>query len=70
MSIQGFTLGAALVAMVTLTACTDNQGVNAATGALGGAAVGSLIGNGNGRTAAMLGGAAVGGVLGGRAPTN
>ncbi len=70
MLIQRFTLGAALCAIIALTACTDNQGVNAATGALGGAAVGSLIGNGSGRTAAMLGGAAVGGVIGARQPTN
>lgn len=51
-----------------LAACTNDPQINAATGALAGAAVGSKVGSG--RTAAMLGGAAAGTVLGGNARTN
>jgi uncharacterized protein YcfJ len=63
-------LAAAFVALAAATGCTDNQGINAATGALGGAALGSAVGNGSGKTAAMLTGAAIGGVVGANAPTN
>ena len=63
-----------IIAMVTLSGaivlgCTDNQGINAATGGLLGAAAGSQIGQGSGRTAATLAGAAVGTAIGGNAPT-
>lgn len=54
--------GATLVA-----GCTDNQGVNAATGALAGAAVGSQLGSGSGTTAATLAGAAIGATVGANA---
>lgn len=47
-----------------LSACTNNQGVNAASGALVGAAVGNQIGSGSGRTAATLVGAAAGAQIG------
>lgn len=50
-----------------LTACTNNQGVNAASGALVGAAAGNQIGSGSGRTAATLAGAAVGAQVGANA---
>lgn len=50
--------------------CTDNQGVNAATGALVGAAAGQAVGGGSGRTAATLVGAAVGAQVGANQPTN
>jgi uncharacterized protein YcfJ len=64
-------LVAALVASVPfLTACTDNQGINAATGGLAGAAVGSQIGGGSGKVAATLGGAAIGASIGANQPTN
>ena len=60
----------ALTASASLMAgCTDNQGVNAATGGLAGAAVGSQIGDGSGQVAATLGGAAIGAAIGGSQPT-
>ena len=51
----------------SLAACTNNQGVNAASGALVGAAVGNQIGSGSGRTAATLVGAAAGAQIGANA---
>lgn len=60
-----------LVASVgALGACTNDRQINAATGGLLGAAVGSQVGSGSGRTAAMLGGAAAGTAVGGNARTN
>jgi uncharacterized protein YcfJ len=56
--------------MVLLTACTDSQSVNTATGALVGAAAGQAVGEGRGRTAATLVGAAVGAQVGANQPTN
>lgn len=50
--------------------CTDNQNVNALTGGLLGAAAGSQVGSGSGRTAATLVGAAAGTAVGYNAPTN
>ncbi len=50
--------------------CTDNQGVNAASGALIGAAAGSAVGNGSGKTAATLVGAAVGAQIGANQTTS
>ena len=65
------TTAVVLAACVGVVAgCTDNQGINAATGGLAGAAVGSQVGSGSGRTAAMLGGAAVGTVIGANARTH
>lgn len=58
------------VSIGTLAACTNDPQINAATGALAGAAVGSKFGSGSGRTAAMLGGAAAGTAIGGNARTN
>lgn len=51
--------------VVTLSACTNDPQINAATGGLAGAAVGTQIGQGRGNTAAILGGAAVGTAIGG-----
>ena len=56
--------------LAAVSGCTDNQGINAATGGLAGAAVGSQIGQGSGRTAATLAGAAIGTAVGANAPTN
>lgn len=53
-----------------LAGCTDNQGVNAASGALVGAAVGNQLGSGKGRTAATLVGAAVGAQVGANQTTS
>jgi outer membrane lipoprotein SlyB len=49
--------------------CTDNQNLNALTGGLLGAAAGSQVGSGSGRTAATLVGAAAGTAVGYNAPT-
>ena len=61
-------LGVALVSSALLAGCTDDPTTNAMIGALGGAAVGSQLGNGSGTTAAMLGGAAVSAAVGANAP--
>ncbi|CUX79339.1 MAG: Glycine zipper 2TM domain [Roseibaca calidilacus] len=53
-----------------LAGCTNDPQINAVTGGLIGAAAGSKIGSGSGRTAAMLGGAALGTAAGGNARTN
>ena len=53
-----------------LAGCTDDQGINSATGALVGAAAGQAVGEGRGRTAATLAGAAVGAQVGANQPTN
>ncbi|MCU9848627.1 glycine zipper 2TM domain-containing protein [Defluviimonas sp. WL0024] len=53
-----------------VSGCTDNQGVNAASGALVGAAVGNQFGSGSGKTAATLVGAAVGAQVGANQPTS
>ncbi|MFH5774373.1 glycine zipper 2TM domain-containing protein [Paracoccus sp. NGMCC 1.201697] len=58
-----------LASLGGLAGCSDNQGVNAASGALVGAAVGNQIGSGSGRTAATLAGAAVGAQVGANQPT-
>jgi uncharacterized protein YcfJ len=63
-------VAAALAAGITaVSGCTDNQAINATTGGLAGAAVGSQVGDGRGRTAATLAGAAIGTTLGANAPT-
>ena len=61
--------GSLAVPLSMLSGCTDNQGINAATGGLAGAAVGSQIGGGSGNVAATLGGAAIGAAIGGSQPT-
>lgn len=67
---RGFTVFAAVLSLGALSACSDNQGVNAASGALVGAAVGNQVGSGSGRTAATLVGAAAGAQVGANQPTN
>lgn len=59
-----------VVGFGVLAGCTNDPQINAVTGGLLGAAAGSKIGSGSGRTAAMLGGAAVGTAVGGNARTN
>ena len=59
-----------LFGLASVAACTDNQGVNAASGALIGAAAGNQIGGGSGKTAATLIGAAAGAQVGASQPTN
>ena len=68
MTIQSLGIAGAVAALLALAACTDNQGINAATGTLAGAAVGSQFGSGQGRTAATLAGAAAGTAIGANAP--
>ncbi|MGY6704253.1 glycine zipper 2TM domain-containing protein [Roseinatronobacter sp.] len=53
-----------------LAGCTNDPQINAATGGLVGAAAGTQVGSGSGRTAAILGGAAAGTVIGGNTPTH
>ncbi len=60
-------LAMTLVSAALLAGCTDDPQTNAMIGALGGAAVGSQIGEGRGNTAAMLGGAAAGAAIGANA---
>lgn len=69
MLIQRLVTASVVAAVFALGACTDNQGINAATGALTGAAVGTQFGQGRGRTAATLAGAAVGTAIGANAST-
>lgn len=52
-----------------LAGCTNDQGINSATGALVGAAAGQAVGEGRGRTAATLAGAAIGAQVGANQPT-
>ncbi|GAA0303045.1 glycine zipper 2TM domain-containing protein [Rhodovulum strictum] len=69
MKFHRLVIAGAAGALMALGACTDNQSINAATGGLAGAAVGSQFGQGRGRAAATLAGAAVGTAMGGNAPT-
>ncbi|WP_353472216.1 hypothetical protein PVT71_13025 [Salipiger sp. H15] len=62
-------LAGVLIAGALTGACTDNQGINAATGGLAGAAIAHEVSGGN-RTAAALGGAAIGTAIGGSVPTS
>ncbi|WP_226627143.1 hypothetical protein [Alloyangia pacifica] len=62
-------LTGALIAGALTGACTDNQGINAATGGLAGAAIAHEVSGGN-KTAAALGGAAIGTAIGGSVPTS
>lgn len=64
--VRQITIAGVLVASLAAAGCTQSRGVNAATGALAGAAVGSQFGGGSGRTAATLGGAAAGAAIGGQ----
>jgi outer membrane lipoprotein SlyB len=58
------------MAAISLSACTDNDAVNAATGAVIGGAVGSQIGGGRGNTLATATGVAAGAVIGANANKN
>lgn len=64
---RGTLVAAFLVSAGVMAGCTNDPQINAVAGGLTGAAVGSQIGSGSGRTAAMLGGAAAGTVLGANA---
>lgn len=57
-------------AALGVSACSTDPQINAAVGGLTGAAVGSQIGKGSGRTTAILGGAAVGAAVGGSQVVN
>lgn len=63
-------IAAAFVAGFGVAGCTNDPQINAVTGGLLGAAAGSKVGSGSGRTAAMLGGAAVGTAVGGNTRPN
>lgn len=67
MQTNGLLIAGAVAALLSVSACTDNQSINAATGGLAGAAVGSQFGQGRGNTAATLVGAAVGTTIGANA---
>ena len=70
MIIKTLALAASFGALVAVAGCTDNQGLNTAGGAVAGGLLGSTVGNGSGKTAAIIGGAALGGLAGSRVPTN
>lgn len=53
-----------------IAGCSNDPQINAAVGGLTGAAVGTQIGSGSGRTAAILGGAAVGTAVGANTQIN
>lgn len=57
--------GALVASVMLISACSNDPQINAATGGLAGAAIGTQIGSGSGNTAAILGGAALGTALGG-----
>ncbi|MFP3384014.1 MULTISPECIES: glycine zipper 2TM domain-containing protein [Tritonibacter] len=61
-------IAALFAASVFVAGCSDNQDINAVTGALAGAAVGNQVGSGSGKTAATLIGGAVGAQVGANAP--
>ena len=65
-----FAAALAGMAAISLSACTDNDAVNAATGAVIGGAVGSQIGGGRGNTLATATGVAAGAVIGANANKN
>ena len=68
--VNSLKITAVAISVATLLAgCSSNQGVNAASGGLAGAAVGSQIGSGSGNTAAILAGAAIGAQVGANQPT-
>ncbi|MBE9638193.1 hypothetical protein [Salipiger mangrovisoli] len=62
-------LTGALIAGTLFGGCSDNQGINAATGGLAGAAIAHEVSGGN-KTAAALGGAAIGTAIGANVPTS
>jgi hypothetical protein len=53
-----------LLLLSSVAACTDSQGVNAATGAVVGGAIGNQFGSGQGKTAMTAAGAATGAAVG------
>lgn len=69
MKLHGLLIAGAVATALSVSGCTDNQSINATTGALAGAAVGTQFGQGRGRTAATLIGAAAGTAIGAKAPT-
>lgn len=58
-----------IAAGLFVAGCTNDPSLNAATGALAGAAVGSQFGQGEGRVGATLAGAAIGTAVGANQPT-
>jgi uncharacterized protein YcfJ len=66
MKIRTTALVAACLLALGTSGCTDNQGINTATGAVVGGALGNQVGKGQGKTAATIGGAAAGAVIGAR----
>jgi uncharacterized protein YcfJ len=58
----------ALVAALGVAGCTNDPALNATTGALAGAAIGSQFGEGRGNTGATLAGAAIGAAIGASQP--
>ena len=66
MKIRTTALVAACLLALGIAGCTDNQGINTATGAVVGGALGNQVGKGQGKTAATIGGAAAGAVIGAR----
>lgn len=67
MKLHGLLIAGAVMAALSVSACTDDRNLNAATGALAGAAVGTQLGQGRGRTATTLIGAAAGTAIGANA---
>ncbi|ABF63175.1 glycine zipper 2TM domain-containing protein [Rhodobacteraceae bacterium R_SAG7] len=61
-------LATLFAASVLVAGCSDNQDINAVSGALAGAAVGNQVGSGSGKVAATLIGGAVGAQIGANAP--
>jgi uncharacterized protein YcfJ len=61
-------LATLFTASVLVAGCSDNQDINAVSGALAGAAVGNQVGSGSGKVAATLIGGAVGAQIGANAP--
>lgn len=63
-------LAALFAASVLVAGCSDNQDINAVSGALIGAAAGTQVGSGSGKVAATLVGGAIGAQVGANAPLN
>ncbi|TVS00639.1 MAG: hypothetical protein EA407_14235 [Rhodobacteraceae bacterium] len=57
--------GVIAACVIVISACSSDPQINAATGGLTGAAIGTQIGSGSGNRAAILGGAALGTAVGG-----
>ena len=59
-------VGAVMLVLAT-SACTNNQGVNAATGAVIGGVIGNQLGNGSGKKVATILGVGAGAAIGANA---